>query len=103
MKKLLIPLVVILSFFSCDKKSETMGICTDGYIHWGGEPAVDGLGWYFKGTAEIKYAVKLKDLPAAFQTDSLAVTVCLQKTDEKYYCFCSQPMEVYIIKSIQKK
>lgn len=103
MKKLIFSFIVILAFLSCNKQTEPTGICTDGYIHWGGEPAVDGLGWYFKGTSQILYGVKLKNLPAAFQTDSLAVTVCLQKTDEIYNCFCSQPMEVYSIKSIQKK
>lgn len=103
MKKLIIPFVAIFFFLSCSKQTEEPAICTDGYIHWGGNPAVDGISWYFKGTTQLQYAVKLKDLPAAFQTDSLAVTVCLQKTGEKYICFCTQPLEVYAIKSIQKK
>ncbi len=102
MKLLIILPVLVLSFLSCSRQPEE-GICTDGYIHWGGEPAVDGVSWYFKGTAELQYAVKLKDLPAAFQIDSLPVNVCLIKTNEKYHCFCSQPMEVYTIKSIHRK
>ncbi len=72
-------------------------------IRWGGEPAVDGLGWVFNSTELGDRAVKLKNLPDRYLKDSLLVNVCLRKTDEKYYCFCATPMDVYEVKSIRKK
>ena len=98
MKQLLLSCFVLFMFIGCQKDQ----LCTDGFIHWGGEPAVDGLGWYFE-TAELPRIVKLKDIPSAYLTDSLAVSVCIIKTEEKYQCFCAEPMEVYKIKKIRKR
>ena len=98
MKQLLLSCFVLFVFIGCQKEQ----LCTDGVIHWGGEPAVDGLGWYFT-SADLPKAVKLKDISAAYLTDSLAVSVCLIKTEETYQCFCAEPMEVYAIKKIRKR
>jgi hypothetical protein len=85
-------------FTSCTKEAN----CIEGIIQWGGEPAVDGLGWYFEST-EFSRPVKLKDLPSSYQVDDLEITACLLKTTEKYQCFCATPMDVYKIKSIRKR
>lgn len=99
MKPLLLSLIIAFIFTACAKDQ----ICTDGMIHWGGEPAVDGLGWYFTSTELGDRPVKLKNLPGNYLTDSLRVNACLIKTKEKYQCFCATPMDVYEVKSIRKK
>jgi hypothetical protein len=72
-------------------------------IRWGGEPAVDGLGWYFTSAELGERPVKLKTIPEKYLKDSLQVNVCLRKTDEKYYCFCATPLDVYEVKSVRKR
>jgi hypothetical protein len=99
MKPLLLSLILVFLFTACTKEQN----CTEGLIRWGGEPAVDGLGWYFTSTELGDRPVKLKNLPDRYLTDSLRVNACLRKTDEKYYCFCATPMDVYEVKSIRKK
>ncbi len=106
MKPLLVICFLTVAFVSCTRVPadtvDTSG-CIDGHIYWGGDPAVDGLGWYFQGTTEFKDKVKLKNLSAQYQQDKLAVSVCIEKTDEKYYCMCVKPLDVYIITRIQKR
>ncbi len=98
MKQLLISCFVLFLFNACQKDQ----LCTDGVIHWGGEPAADGLGWYFESEA-LPRVVKLKDIPAQYLTDSLAVSACIIKTTETYQCFCAEPMDVYEVKRIRKR
>ncbi|MEJ8817447.1 hypothetical protein [Lacibacter sp. H407] len=98
MKQFLLSFFVFILFSACQKDQ----LCTDGVIRWGGEPAVDGLGWYFE-SADLPRIVKLKDIPSRYLTDSLAVSVCLIKTNEKYQCFCAEPMDVYEVKRIGKR
>jgi hypothetical protein len=43
MKSFFLSLIVLFVFASCQKDK----LCIDGVVHWGGEPAADGLGWYF--------------------------------------------------------
>ena len=100
MKHLLSLSVLIAILFSACNKEQN---CTDGLIRWGGEPAVDGLGWYFTSPVFGDKAVKLKNIPEQYLKDSLQVNVCLRKTNEKYQCFCATPLDVYEIKSIQKR
>jgi len=106
MKRLLMICFVAAAFVSCTREpAETFDAagCINGHIYWGGDPQVDGLGWYFMGETELKEKVKLKNLSAEYQQDKLAVSVCLEKTDEKYYCMCVKPLDVYLITSIRKR
>jgi hypothetical protein len=98
MKQLLISFFAFVLFSACQKDQT----CTDGLIRWGGEPAADGLGWYFEST-ELPRAVKLKDIPQKYLSDSLAVSVCLIKLKETYQCFCAESMDVYEIRNIRKR
>ena len=100
MKHIFLSLILLVLFTACNKESNCSNI--NGTIQWGGEPAVDGLGWYFEST-ELSRPVKLKDLPASYQVDDLEITACLTKTDEKYQCFCAEPMDVYLVKSIRER
>lgn len=111
MKKLVIPLVVILFFFSCSKNKSAEAqadFCKGGYIYWGGPYAVDGVGWYFAENRSGSWSplqLKEEELPAAYKTsftDSTAVIICLKKTEERAPCFCSAPSYFYKIISIQK-
>lgn len=99
MKHLLLSLIVLFVFTSCQKEK----LCLDGVIHWGGEPAADGLGWYFLSAKFGDKPVKLKDLPATYEVNDLPVAVCLIKTKEKYQCFCATPLDVYSIRQIRKR
>lgn len=97
-------MALAFSFASCSKEANCIDntTCIDGTIQWGGEPAVDGLGWYFQSD-EFTKPVKLKNLSSTYQVHDLAVSACLLKTDEKYQCFCAEPLDVYEVKSIQKR
>ncbi len=112
MKKLVIPFVIILSFFSCSKNKSAdaqADFCKAGYIYWGGSYALDGVGWYFTESRSGSFtALQLKEeeLPSAYKTsftDSTAVIICLKKTNERAPCFCPAPSYFYKIISIQKK
>lgn len=99
MKHLFLALIALAFVFtSCTKEAN----CIAGTIQWGGEPAADGLGWYLE-SEEFTKPVKLKNLSSTYQVDDLAVSACLLKTDEKYQCFCAEPLDVYNIKSIRKR
>ena len=98
MKQVILSLILFLLFSSCQKDQ----LCTDGVIRWGGEPAADGLGWYFE-SEELPRSVKLTEIPSNYLVDNLAVSVCLIKTNEQYQCFCAEPMEVYTLKRIRKR
>ncbi len=105
MKQIYIALIALAFIFaSCTKEAKCIDntTCFDGTIQWGGEPVVDGLGWYFQSD-EFTKPVKLKNLSSTYQVDDLAVSACLVKTDEKYQCFCAEPLDVYEIKSIRKR
>lgn len=111
MKKLVIPFVVILFFFSCSKNKSAdaqADFCKGGYIYWGGSYAVDGVGWYFAENRSGSWSalqLKEEELPTAYKTsltDSTAVIICLKKTNERAPCFCAAPSYFYKIVSIQK-
>lgn len=105
MKQIYIALIALAFIFvSCTKEANCIAdtTCIDGTIQWGGEPAVDGLGWYFQSD-EFAKPVKLKNLSSAYEVDDLPVSVCLKKTTEKYQCFCGEPLDVYEIKSIRQR
>jgi hypothetical protein len=98
MKQLFFAVSLLFLFTACQKETR----CIDGTIQWGGDPASDGLEWYFE-SPELSRHVKLKDLASEYKVDNLSISVCLVKTDEKYQCFCAEPMDVYAIKSIRKR
>lgn len=99
MKPFLLSLIVLFLFASCRKEK----LCIDGVIHWGGEPAVDGLGWYFVSASLGDKPVKLKNLPVEYQINEQPVSVCILKTNEKYQCFCATALDVYSINQIRKR
>lgn len=104
MKYIVIGLTVLWVLFgSCTKdKEKTATFCTDGFIYWGGDPAVDGSGWYFSTRTNRALEYPLLEIADSLQTDSLPVHLCLQKSREKYYCFCPQDLYYYTIISAVK-
>ena len=99
MKQLLLLVFTLALSSSCKKEM----CCTDGMIRWGGEPAVDGLGWYFVAADLGNKPVKLKNLANDYQVDSLQVNACLTLLTEKYQCFCASPLDVYKIEKIGRR
>ena len=74
--------------------------CMKATVRWTGDPALDGRGWQLqKDSTNIWY--EPLNLPAQFKHDSLKVSVCLQKTDTRVYCFCSGTFYAYTIISIE--
>lgn len=98
MRKLVFVLALFTCIVSCNKKEESdityshsHTICTDGFIHWGGDPAADGSGWNLRtgdGSSATYYI--LKDLPDNFKTDGLSVSACVEETEERAPCFCGK-------------
>jgi hypothetical protein len=99
MKPFFLSLIVFFLFASCQKEK----LCIDGIIQWGGDPAVDGLGWFFTSASLGDKPVKLKNLPVEYKINDQPVSVCVLKTNEKYQCFCAAPLEVYSILQIRKR
>jgi hypothetical protein len=101
MKTLLICLSLLIGFSSC--KKEQQSFCIDAVVKWGGEPELDGLGWYLKLDSDSSIAYKPENLPDNFKQDGLVVNSCMYETGNKFYCFCAQPMAMFHITSIQKR
>ncbi|HUC81304.1 MAG TPA: hypothetical protein VMR70_10335 [Flavisolibacter sp.] len=104
MKHLLLLLAVGFFFGSCSKEQEGEGKCFDGVVVYGGDPAADGLGWLIMeddSVAPERYVPQ--NLANAYMKDGLKVSVCLQETEEKLYCFCAQPLPKYRITSIRTR
>lgn len=104
-KALVFLLIVLVTGSACDKEGgeaeETF--CTDGYIFWGGDPAVDGSGWYFSTRANRHFEYALQNLADSLKTDSLFVNACLKKTENRFTCECTQPYYYFSLVSVQKK
>ena len=97
-------LATAVLFISCKKEKTGKEFCEDGYIRWGGSLAIDGIEWYYtKDLSGTQPAYKMENLAADFEADSLAVSVCLVKTDKKFPCFCPEPLPVYRINSIKRR
>jgi hypothetical protein len=104
MKNIVAVLLTALLFISCKKEKTEPEFCEDGYIRWGGSVAVDGIEWYFtKDLSGTQTAYKMENLTADFEVDSLAVSICLVKTDKKFPCFCPVALPVYRINSIKRR
>jgi hypothetical protein len=71
-------------------------------VMWAGHPAADGLGWVLR--VENGKTEKPSNLPDAFKTDSLNVSVEFEKTNEKFPCFCvTGSIDMVRIISIRKR
>jgi hypothetical protein len=106
-----VPAAILLIFLlnACSKSNgPSDSFCATGYIYWGGDYAVDGIGFYFADTREGNWRakqLKADELSSEFKslTDSVAVNICLKKTDERAPCFCVSPSYYYKVVSIQKR
>lgn len=111
MKKMIAFLFVSSIVASCVKPvTPNQNFCADGHIFWGGNPATDpnGIGYYFaiKRTGNWKfYQVKETELEAQYKstTDSIAVSICLESTNDKAPCPCVEPSYYYRVKSISRR
>lgn len=104
MKKIIVVLATALLFISCQKEKANKEFCEDGYIRWGGDIAADGTGWYYaKDLSGTQTAYKMENLTSDFEVDSLAVSICLVKTDKKFSCLCPDALPVYRINSIKRR
>lgn len=105
MKKLLLAAAVGCFVLSCKKEPQNAEtFCFDGLVRYLGSPAADGLEWALLQEGNDSRRVYVpQNLPDNLKTDSLKVSVCLYKTDEKFSCFCVVPMDVYHIVSIKRR
>jgi hypothetical protein len=104
MKTIILVLMAAVSVISCQKEKTEPEFCEDGYIRWGGSLAVDGIEWYFtKDLSGTQTSYKMENLSADFEVDSLAVSICLVKTDKTFPCFCTAALPVYRINSIKRR
>jgi len=104
MKTWFLIIMASLLVTACAKDNEKQAaetVCLDGTIQWGGDPAADGTGWTFVSTETTKRYF-LKNLPETFKRDDLQVAVCLQQTEERAYCYCSELPYLYVITSIKR-
>jgi hypothetical protein len=118
MKKMILIATAFMAFASCTKESvspaeenNTMIMAnapntdpkqttTSAVIEWGGDPAVDGLGWVIHTSDG---AVEVPDnLSEEFKQDRIAVTVSYQRTDKQVPCRCAQPKYYVHITSIER-
>jgi hypothetical protein len=100
MKKLLSCLCIIVLLFSCKKEEES--ICVNAIVKWGGDPALDGSGWYLLADSTNHVSYFPGNLPDSFKVDGLPVNTCLRRTNEKFYCYCAQQPYKYQVISIKK-
>jgi len=78
---------------SCKKQNKTcQSTCTDALVRWGGDPAADGTGWYLYVPGDSGRAFQYPDnLAQSFKVNDLAVSVCYEKTNVDFVCFCAAP------------
>ena len=103
MKWLLVSLIVCaVTMMHCTKEKSRDIICVDGQIMWGGDPAVDGVGWYLQQVEneEVKSYI-LTGIPPSFQVEGLAVKACIYDTKQPANCFCGKSF--YNIESIDRR
>jgi hypothetical protein len=102
MKKILLLVMIAALGFGCSKGKEGAA-CMNTVVFWGGDPAVDGLGWYLSDSRTSSERYYPESLPDRYQTDGLAVNVCLIKTLKKKSCFCAVQPPLYEVVSIKKR
>lgn len=105
MKRVLYLVGMLSLLFSCKKEKENEEtFCFDGVVRWAGEPAADGLGWVlYKDDSTTTKPYIPQNLPDEFKSNDLKVAACIYETDEKFYCFCIQPLSKYRITSIKRR
>jgi hypothetical protein len=105
MKKIITILTAAVLFISCQKEKTEPEFCEDGYIRWGGSLALDGIEWYFtKDLSGTQASYKMENLSADFEADSLAVNICLVKTDKTFTVFTPGGiLSIYYINSIKRR
>ena len=105
MKNLVLATVVSCCLFSCKKESERPDtLCFDGLVRYMGSPAADGLGWVLYKEDSVSGQTYIpQNLSDGFKVDRLKVSACVYKTDEKFSCFCTAPLDVYRIVSIKRR
>jgi len=104
MKYILSLLALTLIVSSCTKETEEKTHCFKGVVKWVGSPAADGLGWVIYEDDSITTQPYIpQNLSNDFQKDGLKISVCLKETEEKFYCFCIQPLTKYRVTSIQHR
>jgi hypothetical protein len=99
-------LFVLVIVTSCTKEKNAS--CFSGFIYWGGDYAVDGIGFYFAESRQGNWKFKqLKENEltgfSKSAVDSTAVYICLEETTERAPCFCSSPSNFYKIVSVEKR
>ena len=111
--KTLCLLFVIFSicFFGC-KKDRPSAFNGDGFIYTDGDPAVveGGIGWYFAESRVGSWEplpLRESELPVEYKnitvSDSIAVSVYLEKTKTQVGCDCLPGVYYYHIVSIKKR
>lgn len=99
--KFIVFILLTVSFMSCQKEPEQF--CTDAVVMWGGDPAVDGLGWYLL-TDSVQHQFYIPgNLHDSLKIHHQPVNVCLVATNENFSCECSRPLKKYRITSITKR
>ena len=84
----LIPALVIIAAFSCNKDEPVQLNSQQGLVLYFGDPAVDGCGWLIE-IGEEKYSpVNLK---SEFQIDSLGVIVEFKILSSEWNCGWREP------------
>jgi hypothetical protein len=100
--KLMLPLFICILLFAACKKEHASGKqeCFDGFVIWGGDPAVDGAGWYFSSGSKAYF---VEEFPAAYKTDSLPIHACLRQTTRPKFMMNITTVYYYEIVSINKR
>jgi hypothetical protein len=103
MKKLFYVFAIALFLLGCKKDSLqdcTGQGCMDAEVIWGGDPAVDGAGWYIRAEGKAHF---VDNLPDRYKVQNLAVRVCLSETNRTHSCLCFPLPPLYHIEHISKR
>jgi len=97
MKKLiLLACILTIAIVSCKKNNEDTSTCTTAKVHYGGDPAADGLGWILvTDSVSGKYEAP-DNLDVMYKTEGLLVDFCYVVTDKDSNCFCPPPLKKMI-------
>lgn len=93
MKRFFILLgIAALVTVSCKKAHEPEGdTCNNALVRWGGDPALDGVGWYLSIPGDSAVSEYPDNMPDVLKTDGLPVYVCYERTNMDFVCFCAPP------------
>ena len=92
-------LVIVIT--SCKKDCATNSEeCFDGFVVYGGDPAVDGAGWYLSSSSKAYFVEKI---PSGFMIDSLPIHTCLKETNKVKTTMGNVNLHYYEILNISKR